>query len=58
MRRLGADVPLHMPDVRDARAALPFELPRITPPGLRPRMRKPETTKERSPAPSSGAARR
>jgi uncharacterized protein YecE (DUF72 family) len=58
MRRLGADVPLHMPDVREARSALAFELPRITPPGLRPRMRKPETTKERSPAPSSGAARR
>jgi uncharacterized protein YecE (DUF72 family) len=58
MRLLGAHIPRHMPDARKARSALPFELPRITPPGLRPRVRRPETTKERSPAPSSGTGRR
>ena len=37
MRRLGAEVPLHMPDVRDARARLPFEARTDMPAGLRPR---------------------
>jgi uncharacterized protein YecE (DUF72 family) len=52
MRRLGADVPAHMPDVRSERNALPFE-PRTDAAGLRPR----KTTKERSPAPSPHASR-
>jgi uncharacterized protein YecE (DUF72 family) len=60
MRRLGADVPFHMPDVRASRNALPHEA-RTDAAGLRPRRRAapgPETTKERPPAPSPGPARR
>jgi len=52
MRRLGADVPVHMPDARGDRNALPFE-PRTDAAGLRPR----KTTKERSPAPPSSTPR-
>ena len=52
MRRLGAHVPVHMPDVRRRRNALPFE-PRTDAAGLRPR----KTTKERSPAPSPSTSR-
>lgn len=52
MRRLGATIPEHMPDVRRERNALPFE-PRTDAAGLRPR----KTTKERSPAPSPHASR-
>ena len=52
MRRLGATVPRHMPDVREARAQLPYEARTDAPAGLRRRMRPPETMKERSPAPS------
>ncbi len=57
MRRLGADVPQHMPDLRRQRAALPHQARTDMPAGLRPR-RRPETTKERSPAPPSGPATR
>lgn len=58
MRRLGAQVPRHMPDVRAARSRLPFEARTDAPAGLGRRTRRPETTKERSPAPSSGGAAR
>ena len=37
MRLLGADVPVHMPDVRERRASLPYEARRDMPAGLRPR---------------------
>jgi len=37
MRRLGAEIPEHMPDVRRARAALPYEARRDAPGGLRTR---------------------
>ena len=37
MRKLGADVPEHVPDVRRARTRLPFEARRDTPAGLRRR---------------------
>ena len=58
MRRLGAAVPMHMPDVRDARSNLPFEARTDAPAGLGRRVRSPETTKERSPAPPPGTAAR
>lgn len=59
MRRLGAEVPAHMPDVRATRNALPFEARRDAA-GLRPSRARdaPETTKERSPAPSPVATGR
>ena len=37
MRALGADVPIHMPDVRDTRAKLPYEARTDAPAGLRRR---------------------
>ena len=37
MRKLGADIPEHMPDVRKARLSLPYEARTDMPAGLRPR---------------------
>jgi hypothetical protein len=37
MRKLGADIPEHMPDVRKQRARLPYEARRDAPAGLRRR---------------------